>query len=62
MTSSVPRSRSLCWLEYGGGYRISERGGVRVTVKYQNATFLRARARRFFPLYEVWGSPKRGGS
>ena len=47
---------------FRGGYRISERGGgVRVTVKYQNVAFLRARARRFFPLYEVWGSPKRWG-
>ena len=43
---------------FRGGYRISERGGVRVTVKYQNAAFLRARARRFFPFYEIWGSPK----
>ena len=34
----------------GGG------GAVRVTVKYYNVVYL-----RFFPLYEVWGSPKRGG-
>ena len=31
-----------------GGYRISKRGGGRVSG-----------LRRFFPLYEVWGSPKR---
>ena len=43
-----------------GGYRISERGGSGQLLSTKMWCF-RVRARRFFPLYEVLGSPKRGG-
>ena len=39
-----------------GGYRISEGGGVQVTVNYQNVLHW-----RFVPLYGVWESPKGAG-
>ena len=36
-------------------------GGGGVTVKYLNMAFLCAHSQRFSPIYDVWGSPKRGG-
>ena len=41
-------------LDYG-------KGGPGNRQKYQNVAFSCAPTRRFFPLFEVWGSPKGGG-
>ena len=53
MTGEVSSSLDI---GFRGGYRISERGGG--VLKCGVFAFLRD---VFFSLYEVWGSPKRGG-